>query len=605
LSIEPALFVSRRAIESEIGNYPWGVVGRPTEGTTTAQVAAELAALRAPIAASLPAEASEREVHVLALHEAVVAPLRPALFAFVGAVALVLLIACVNLGALMLARLSARERELGVRLALGANRRRILRQLATETMAVAAFGGACGVAIASIGLRALLGVAPQDLPGLAEAALNLRVLAFAFAVTVAAGLLAGVLPALHGSGRAVVRLTGGARGAVSERATRRTHGVLVVTEVALAAGLLVAAGLLIRSFGALAGVDPGFRGEGILTIDASVPADRYAKRADILAYYDEIERRVAALPGVLAVSAVDRLPFGRSSSRMRVEGGAAGTAAPTALNLTARAGYFETMGIPLIQGRVFDGRDAPEGQPAVVLSRSLADRLRPEDEVIGQYVTVFGTSLEVVGVVGDVRHLGPAVPPEPMVYFTHATDPVLRRSMTLVVRARASPEALAPLVRAEIRAVDPQVPISDARPFPALRAEKMARERFNALIVGVFGALALLLVAVGIYGVMSFAIVHRTREVGVRMALGASSAGVLGKVLRDAARLVAVGLVIGLLAALPLAGLLRGLLFGIEPLDAATFATAAVAMALVSMLAALLPALRAAAVQPFAALRQE
>jgi predicted permease len=284
---------------------------------------------------------------------------------------------------------------------------------------------------------------------------------------------------------------------------------------------------------------------------------------------------------------------------------ASGPAAPTALNLTARASYFEAMEIPLIQGRVFDGRDDLEAQPAVVISRSLADRLWPEGDVIGQHVTAFGTSLEVVGVVGDVRHFGPAVAPEPMIYFTHATDPVLRRSMTLVLRTRSSPEALAPLVRAEIRAVDPLVPISQARSFSALRADKVASERFNALLVGVFGALALLLVAVGIYGVMAFAIVHRTREIGVRMALGASSAGVLAKVLGDAARLVGFGLAIGLLAALPLTGLLRGLLFGIEPLDPVTFATSAAVMTLTGMLAAWLPARRAAGIDPLAALRQE
>jgi predicted permease len=608
-SIEPALYVSPRAIASEIGNYRWWVVGRLADGATAGDAAAELAALRAGVAGPLPGEAAERDVHVVALQEAVVGPLRPALLAFLGAVALVLLIACVNLGALMLARLSARERELGVRLALGAGRRRIARQLATETMIVAALGGVAGIAISAIGLQALLGAAPQDLPGLTDAALNVRVLVFAFAVTATAGGLVGVLPTLSARGVAAGRATGGARGAASERATRRTHGVLVVTEVALAAGLLVAAGLLIRSFGELAGIDPGFRHHRILTIRASVPSERYPRRSDILTYYDEIERRVAALPDVVAVSAVDRLPFGGSSSRISVQDGTGQAAnviaGPTALNLTARPGYFEAMEIPLIQGRGFDGRDALDAEPAAVVSRSLAERLWPEGDVIGRHVTAFGTSLEVVGVVGDVRHFGPAVAPESMLYFTHATDPVLRRSMTLVVRTRSSPETLAPLVRAEIRAVDPLVPISDARSFSALRAEKVAGERFNALLVGVFGALALLLVAVGIYGVMAFAIVHRTREIGVRMALGASSAGVVGKVLADAARLIVVGLAIGLLAALPLARLLRGLLFGIEPLDPVTFATAAAVMALVGMLAALLPARRAAGIEPLAALRQE
>ncbi|MGH7575113.1 MAG: ABC transporter permease, partial [Longimicrobiales bacterium] len=419
-----------------------------------------------------------------------------------------------------------------------------------------------------------------------------------------------VLPALRASGLAAGRVAGGARGAVSERTTRRKHGVLVVAEVALATALLVAAGLLIRSFGELAGIDPGFRDDRMLTIDASVPADRYPERADALAYYNEIERRVAALPGVVAVGAVDRLPFGQSSSRTTVWPGSGPTAddaaAPTALNLTARPGYFEAMDIPLVRGRAFDARDVEDAQPTVVASRSLAERLQPDGDVIGQHVTVFGASLEIVGVVGDVRHFGPAVEAEPMLYFTQATDPAtVRRNMTLVVRTRPSPEALAPLVRAEIRAVDPLVPISQGRSFSALRAEKVAGERFNALLVGAFGTLALSLVAVGIYGVMAFAIVQRTREIGVRMVLGASGAAVLGNVLADAVRLVLAGLVIGLLVAVPLARVLRGLLFGIAPFDITSFAAAGAAMLLVGVCAAMLPARRAAGIEPVAALRQE
>ncbi|HEX2166676.1 MAG TPA: ABC transporter permease, partial [Longimicrobiales bacterium] len=608
LSLDPSLFVSLRAIEQEIGNYGYWVVGRLADGVTTEDAAAELAALSEPVAVSMTGEAAERDVRVAGLQEAVVGPLRPALLAFLCAVALVLLIACVNLGALMLARLSARERELGLRFALGAGRRRIARQLATESMIVAVLGGAAGIVIAAIGLQALVGAAPQDLPGLADAAINVRVLAFALLVTCTAGILVGVLPALRASGVAA-RVVNGGRGGVSQRGTRRTHGVLVVTEVALAAALLVAAGLLIRSFGVLAGIDPGFRDDHILTVHTSVPSDRYAARADVLAYYDDVERRIAALPGVLAVSAVDRLPFGRSSSRIPVEDrtdqSRNGAAVPIALNLTARPGYFEAMEIPLVQGRVFDLRDIEGELPGVVISRSLAEQLWPQGDVIGQHVTAFGRTLEVVGVVGDVRHFGPAVAPEPMIYFAHATDPFLRRAMTLVLRTRSSPEVLAPLVRAAIRAADPLVPISPARSFSALRAEKVAGERFNALLVGVSGALALLLVAVGIYGVMAFAIVHRTREIGIRIALGASSVGVLGNVLGEAARLVTAGLAIGLLTALPLTLLLRGLLFGIEPLDPMSFAIAATVMILVGMLAALLPARRAARVEPLAALREE
>jgi putative ABC transport system permease protein len=605
-SVEPAMYVSFRSIAAEIENYPHWVVGRLAETATAARAAAELTALRGPLTLSDPEEFAEWDVKVVGLQEAFVGPLRPVLLTFFGAVALVLLIAVVNLGALTLARLSARERELGLRLTLGAGRRRIARQLVTETMVLAALGGIAGVAIAAFGLRALLGAAPPDLPAVADASLNLRVLVLTCVVTVAAGVLAAVLPLLSARGAAVGQVSGGTRGGTSELTTCRTHGVLVVSEVALAATLLVGAGLLIRSFGTLIGIDAGFRQDRILTVEASVPSDRYPQREQILAYYDEIERRVASLPGVLSVSSVDRLPFGLSWSRTPVQlGPDRAETDPRALNLTARAGYFEVMEIPLIQGRGFDERDAIGTQPTVIVSRSLAERVWPNGDAIGQHVRAMGESLEVVGVVGDVRHFGPAVEPEPMLYFAHANDPIVRRTMTLVVRTQSAPEALGALVRAEIRSVDASVPISEPRAFSALRAGKVASERFNAVLVAVFGALALSLVAVGIYGVMAFAIVHRTREIGVRMALGASKVRVLRRVLADAARLVALGLTIGLLAAVPLTGLIRSLLFGIEPLDPVTFTTAAAVMALVGLFAALLPARRAASIDPLAALRED
>jgi putative ABC transport system permease protein len=605
-SYRPVLYVPLTAIGEEVEYYPFWVVGRLAEGATAEHARSELASIAAAAATSQQPGAAQREIHLVQLREAVVGPLRPALLAFLGAVALVLLIACVNLGALMLARLSARDRELGVRLALGAGRRRIARQLVTESMVLAACGGAAGVVIAALALHALLAAAPADLPTLADASLNFRVVAFCFLATAAAGVLVGLLPAIRASGAATAGLTGGARGAVAERATRRAHGTLVVAEVALAATLLVAAGLLIRSFGVLAGVDPGFSQGRLLTLDVSVPADRYPQRDDVLGYYAEVERRIAALPGVVAAGAVDRLPFGTSSSRVPVRATAGPTAgeemASTALNLTARAGYFDVMGIPLLQGRGFDDRDAAGAQPTVVVSRALAQRLWPDDEPIGQYVQAFGTRLEVIGVAGDVRHFGPAVAPEPMLYFNQPTDPVVRRSMTLVVRTRDEPAAVAHAVRAEVRAIDALVPVSPARTFAELRSGKIAGERFNALLVGAFGALALLLVAVGIYGVMAFATAQRKREIGVRMALGATAAAVLGQVLGSAVRLVGAGLGIGLIAALPVTRLLGGMLYGIEPIDAGSFIAAAAIMAAVGVLAALLPARRAARVQPLTAL---
>jgi putative ABC transport system permease protein len=604
-TFEPAVYVPFGAIAEEIAYYPIFVVGRLAAGATGAQALGELSALAAA-EAWRAAGAPERDVHIVGLQEAVVGPLRPALAAFLGAVALVLLIACVNLGALMLARLSARERELEVRTALGASRRRITRQLVTESGVVVVLGGAAGVVVATIGLLALVAAAPAGLPGVAEAGLNGRVMLFALVATAAAGVLVAILPALRAGAAGTGRAARGERGGVSARGTRRAHTVLVTGQVALAAALLIAAGLLIRSFGVLASVDPGFRGESLLTVDVASP---HAERSDVLGYHAEVERRLATVPGVVAVSGVDRLPFGASSSRVPVHPGASavpsGGASPVALNLTARPGYFEAMGIPLVEGRGFEAGERLDGPPSVVVSRSLAERLWPDGDAVGSRVTAFGTTLDVVGVAGDVRHFGPAVAPEPMIYFSHATDPVIRRSITVVVRTRSASATLAARVRSEVRAVDPSVAVSEVRSFSELRAGKVEGERFNALVVAVFGGLGLLLVAVGIYGVMAFAVQHRTREIGLRVALGATGGRVLAQFLGEAGRLVGVGLVVGLLAAMPIASLLQGMLYGIEPLDPAAFMGAAAAIALVGLLAAWLPARRAAGLDPLTALREE
>ena len=586
----------------------FSVLGRLRPGVTIEQARAEMSALTNEIQGN--GARGEVRVGVEGLHEQVVGPIRPALLAFLGAVGLVLLIACMNVGSLLLARLTTRDREVALRTSLGAGRGRITRQLLTESMVLALVGGALGVLLAWVGLQLLVASAPAEIPRLDEVTLSGRALAFTLAVSVGAGLLFGLLPALRAT-RVDLRsaLSGGGRGGTAERSTRRIHSGLIVAEVLLAVALLTGAGLLIRSFGELSRVDLGLNTENLLTLELLLPPDRYPERGDVLRFYGELESRLAALPGVESVGMIDRLPLGDYSSRIPFEivgrAGLSREETPMALNTAIRSGYFRTLGIPVLRGRSIGEQDAEETPPAVVVSRSLAERFWPEGDPVGNRIQAFGQEREIVGVVGDVRHHAPGVAPEPMIYFPQAQDIATRRLMTVAIRTSSNPEHVIGAARSEIRRMDPQLPISKLQTFDQLRSERTASERFNALLVGAFAAVALALAALGIYGVMSFAVAARTREIGVRMALGASQGMVLRDIVRGALVTVGIGAALGILVAMPLMQLIRGLLFGVEPEDPFTVAAVATLLIGVGLLAAWIPARKAAHVDPVRALRYE
>lgn len=581
-------------------------IGRLALGSSVALVAAELSV--AANAATAPGR-GQSPVVVHRVDEIVVAPLRPAVLAFTAAVALVLLVACANLGSLLLVRLATRQRELAVRVSLGASPGRIVRQMLTESAVLAFAGALAGIGVAWLGLRMLLTLAPPELARVQNATLNPRVLAVALMLAVVTTLLIGLLPAMRVLVRGTPQALGSMRAATMDRTTGRAHAILVASEVAFAVVLLIGGGLLLRSFAALASVSPGFQMEGLVTADILLPSDRYQSRGSVLRFFDRLEEQLAAHPGVRSVSAIDRLPYGPSFSQLgfHVVGRAAvtGPDAPRGFNAAVRPGYFQTMGIPVLQGREFTAEDRIDARPVVVIGRALAERYWPSASPLRERIMVFGVEREIVGVAGDIRHFGPTTPVDPMIYLPQAQDVTTRRMMTVVARTAGPPDALLTAIRAAIHTLDAQLPISNLRSFGTLRAERTASQRFNALLVGSFAVLAMLLAIVGIYGVMSFVVAQRTHEIGIRMALGARRSEVMWLVLRQSLILTVVGLFLGAAAAAAVTRFLKAMLFGLTPLDPTTFIAVSLMFGLIAALAAYLPARRATKVDALIALRYE
>jgi predicted permease len=528
--------------------------------------------------------------------ETVRAPLRPAVLSFAAGVALVLLIACANLGSMLLARLTGREREIALRLSLGARRGRIARQILAEGAVLALAGMLVGTAIAWLVLRTMLALAPIEVARIQQAALNGRVLVFALAIAALTTLLIGLLPALRTMRRDPRQALGSTRGSTIDRRTGRAHALLVVAEVAFAVVLLVGGGLLLRSFAALSRVSPGFATDGLITADLLIPTDRYQGRAAVLQFFDALEDRLRSRPGVESVSAIDRLPWGPSWSGVEfiIRGRPEPPPSPRPFGFNTVA----TIGIPVLQGREFLDSDRTDAPPVVVISQALADRYWPNSSPLGDRIQVFEVDREIVGVVGDVRHMGPASPVDPMIYLPQAQDIATRTRMTVIVRrADSSPLSLSDM-RDQIRALDPRLPVSNLRSFGALRSERTAAQRFNALLVASFAILAALLAAAGIYGVMSFVVAQRVREIGIRMALGATRSSVLARFLSQAARSAGFGAVAGIATAIPLTRLIQSLLFGIQSSDPLTYTAVILIVTLLAVLAAWIPARRAAGIQP-------
>jgi putative ABC transport system permease protein len=552
-------------------------------------------------------------ITVLSLHDDLVEDVKPALIVLFGAVGFVLLIACVNVANLMLVRAAGREREIAVRLAVGAGRGRLIRQLLTESVTLGAVGGGFGLALAFALVRAVKAFAPANLPRGEEIGLDLGVLAFTLIVALGAGLVFGLLPALYaGRDDLVESLREGGRGATTGIRGRRARSGLVVAEVALALVLLAGAGLMIRSFDRLLQSDPGYNAEKVLTLHVPLPMNTSGERA--VSFWEQLLQRSAALPGAVSAGAISQLPLSGSgmSGTTRIENSETVPEDQRTWEVDRRVvspDYFRTMGVQLLRGRAFSDADNSAGQPVAIVDEVLVRHFWPNEDPIGQRIAINldanGEPLwrEVVGVVAHSRHNNVATVGREQAYFPYKQYPFAR--MYLAVRTAVEPLSLARAVQREVWTLDSNQPVADVLSMEARVASALAQPRFALLLLGSFAFLALVMAAVGIYGVISYSVSQRSHEIGIRMALGADRGTVVSYVMWQGLGVVAVGLAIGAVAALGLTRLLGSLLYEVSASDPLTYAGVVLALAAVAALACGLPALRAARFQPVEVLRRE
>jgi len=588
--------------------------GRLRAGATVGTAQAELDVIGARLASAWPQTNAAVGVTLEPLREPVVSQVRPALLVLAGAVALVLLIACANVTSLLLAQGLAREKEAAIRAALGASRAHLVRQRLLESVVLSLAGGICGLALARLGVSALSGLGTVSLPRIDEIAVDARVAAFSIALSLLAGMLAGLAPALRSSRPDLVpSLRQGERQA-SGGGHHRLHDALVIGEFALAVVLLVGAGLLVKSFLRLQRPDTGFRSEGLLAVTLSLSGSTRAEGERRPALLAQLEQAVRAVPGVESAAFVNHVPIGGDTWRtgFAVEGRPAPGPAdvPRAIMRTATATYLDAMGVPILHGRTFDEGDRRETPAVVLVNQALARRLWPDGDAVGSRIRMGGPSSEepwrtVVGVFADARQSSPVEPVDPEILFPYAQDPVAWwKGTTLVVRTASEPRSISEAVTARLRAEAPELPVTRARTMRELLAEAVAQDRLDALLMALLSAVALALAVGGIYGVMAYAVGRRAHEIGVRMALGARAGEVQAMVLRDGLRLGALGALAGLVGALALSRVLRGLLHDVSPTDPVTFAGVGLFLLAVAALASFIPARRAARLDPAAILRE-
>jgi putative ABC transport system permease protein len=540
----------------------------------------------------------------------------------------VLLISCASVAHLMLTRGTARQKEIAIRGALGASRARLVRFLLADSLTLALLGGTLGVLLAAWVVDLLPSIQAVDIPRIAEASLDGRVLAACFLISIATAVVCGIVPALHGSDTPLaMRLVDGARSSAAGPA--RISSLLALSEVALALILLVGSGLMMQSFLRVARVDPGFNPERVLAVPLALPGARYANPEQRLQTFEALSQRLRAVPGIAAVGAVSQLPLLAGDNRIvfDIEGRPpAGPGGELRTSLRVVAGdYFRAMQIPLRRGRVFSasdrrravplirwfpqqpapaGFDEPQPLPVAIVNETMARQFWPGADPLDRRVRLlFSPWITIVGVVGDVRHGGLAEQPRPEIYLTHLQEP--QNALVLLARASADPLDAAGAVRTAIRGVDADLPVVDMRRMEDVLSASLGRRRFDAVLIATFGGVALVLALIGIYGVTSYAVGQRTREIGIRTALGAGRLDVLRLVLGRSLLVTAAGVGVGVAGALALTRLLDALLFEIQPTDARTFLFAALGLGGMALLASYVPARRALGVDPLEALRRE
>ena len=604
--------------DSHPGMY---VLGLLKPGVTPEQARTDMKAIAARLAQQYPKSNEGTSVALETLQDQAVQDIRPALLILLAAVGFVLLIACANVANLLLARAASRSKEIAIRTALGAGRLRIIRQLLTESVMLSVLGGALGLLFAMWGIDALVSVVPDDIPRLlvANIGLDARVLAFTFGISVLTGLLFGLAPAMQASKSNLNEsLKEGGRSGSAGGSHQRVRNMLVVSEVALSLLLLVGAGLLIKSFMRLQQTDLGFDPENVLTLRVPLPEARYKENAKVASFWDELQTRVRALPGVESVGLTRGLPMnGGIESGITVEGQevANNKDITIAVNLFTSAEYFRTMNIPLMSGRYFTEQDTKDSQPVVLVDEMLAARFFPNTDPVGKRLKMGGADnqapwMQIVGVVKHVKHYSPDEEGRVEVYTPYKQVPqeffaAATRSMWLAVRTKADPTSLTNAIRNEVQAIDKDQPISNVDTMENIVAATVAPQKFATWLLGLFAGTAMLLAAIGIYGVMAYSVTQRTHEIGIRMALGAKNTDVLRMVVGQGMKLALVGVAFGLVGAFAATRLMSSLLFGVSATDPLTYGGVAVLLAAVALFACLIPARKATRVDPMIALRYE
>jgi putative ABC transport system permease protein len=587
-------------------------VGRLKPGVTLAQAQNEMNMIGARLEQQYPDFNTNWGVTVVPLRTQFTGEIRKPLLILLGAVGFVLLIACANVANLLLARAASRRKEIALRAGLGAGRWRIARQLLTESLLLSVLGGAFGLLLAWWGTKALVALSPAGLMDLRHVGVNLPVLGFTFGLTLLTGIIFGLVPALEAARfdlneslkEGGKNIGGGAR-------SHRLRNLFVVTQVALALVLLVGAGLLMKSLNRLQSVEPGFEPNNLLTMQISLPGRKYDTDPKVIDFFKRAIEQLQAVPGVEVAGAISFLPFAgpHSGTNIEIEGQPKlppGQELGTGVCVTD-ANYFRAMKIPLKRGRLFTEQEATEMRHVVVVNETFVRVNLPGQDPIGKRVTINmkdeNVPSEIIGVVGDNKHMGVDTEVEPMAYWPHPE--LTYSSMTLAIRTQSEPSSIAPAARNVIRNLDPEQPVGEVSTMNGLMAKSIARSRFNATLLAVFSLVALVMAAVGIYGVISYSVQLRTHEIGVRMALGAQRRDVLRLIVRQGISLGLIGVAAGLVASFGLTRLIASLLFEVTATDATTFGLVAAGLFLITLIACYIPARRATKVDPLVALRYE
>jgi putative ABC transport system permease protein len=597
------------------------VIARLKEGASVEQAQAQMNQVASVLAQQYPENDTNLSVTISPLLEEQVRNIRPVLIILLGAVLFVLLIACANVANLLLARSTARQKEMAVRTALGASRGRIIRQLLTESVLLSLLGGSSGILLAMWGINIFIALAPANIPRVKEVSLDQWVLGFSLLISVATGLIFGLAPALQISKTNLNEvLKEGTRSA----ATTNPHSaalrrVLIIAEIALSFVLLISAGLLITSIRRLTEVNPGFNPQPLLTANVSFPRKPSSSSGEAgeveqvrasAGFLSEVEQRVAALPGVQAVGAINDLPVrgnGSVNGDFNIEGRPKYKSgeAPVAEYRLVTPAYFRAIGIPLLQGRVFNDSDGPQSQVSIMINETLAKRFFPGEDPIGKRLLVMDDKPhEIIGVVGDARQWGLDRPPDPEIYFAY-TQIAFGSDTTMVIRTGVEPSSLSDGVRGGIRDVSADAPVYGIKTMMQVLSESTAQRRFNTILMTSFAGIALLMATIGLYGVISYSVAQRSQEIGIRMALGAQPGNVLRMVLWSGLKLALAGIVLGLLTSLAITRVLESLLYGVSATDPFTLLAGSIFLTLIALLACYIPARRATKIDPMIALRNE